>query len=127
MLLPEASWSGWSSPFLARPSIVMISEPLACTARTVQDFTAWPFMMIVQAPHWLVSQPTCVPVRPRTSRRKWTRSRRGSTSPLRCCPLMVIVTFMTTEFLLLSLAAASGRLGEDGYGGVGPEPEPPTH
>jgi hypothetical protein len=40
---------------------------------------------------------------------------------------MVIVTFMTTGFLLLALAAASERLGEDGNGGVGPEREPPTH
>ncbi len=34
----------------------------------------------MQAPHWLVSQPTCVPVSPRSSRRVCTRSRRGSTS-----------------------------------------------
>ena len=38
-------------------------------------------MMTVQAPHWLVSHPTCAPVRFSCSRRKWTRSVRGSTSP----------------------------------------------
>ena len=38
----------------------------------------------MQAPHWLVSQPMCVPVRPSVSRRKWTSSSRGSTSA--CAP-----------------------------------------
>ena len=41
-----------------------------------------PSTMTVQAPHWLVSQPTCVPVRPSCSRRKCTSSVRGSTSPV---------------------------------------------
>ena len=41
---------------------------LACTASRVHDFTAWPLRWMVQAPHWLVSQPTCVPVRPASSR-----------------------------------------------------------
>ena len=39
-----------------------------------------PSTWTVQAPHWLVSQPTWVPVRPRSSRSSWTSSRRGSTS-----------------------------------------------
>jgi hypothetical protein len=38
--------------------------------RTVHDLTAWPSMKTMHAPHWLVSQPTFVPVRPRVSRRK---------------------------------------------------------
>ncbi len=42
--------------------MVFTSAPLACTARIVQDFTARPFKCTVQAPHWLVSQPTWVPV-----------------------------------------------------------------
>ncbi len=60
----KASWSGWSLPFVARPSIVVTVAPSAWTASTVQDFTAWPSTSTVQAPHWLVSQPTLVPVRP---------------------------------------------------------------
>ena len=48
--------------------MVVMVAPSACTAKSVQDFTAMPFMMMTQAPHWLVSQPTCVPVRPTTSR-----------------------------------------------------------
>jgi hypothetical protein len=35
---------------------------------------------MVQAPHWLVSQPTCVPVSPKFSRRKYTSKVRGSTA-----------------------------------------------
>ena len=66
----------------ASPSIVVTVEPSAWTAKTVQDLALRPSMSTVQAPHWLVSQPTCVPVRLRCSRRKWTRSRRGSTSRL---------------------------------------------
>ncbi len=36
--------------------------------------------MTVQAPQFPVSQPMCVPVRSRSSRRKWTSRRRASTS-----------------------------------------------
>jgi hypothetical protein len=48
--------------------MVMMFAPVACTVNSVHDFTACPFMVIVQAPHWLVSQPTCVPVSPTVSR-----------------------------------------------------------
>src|SRR5882672_2456383 len=48
-------WIGCSSPSLASPSIVMMSAPSHWTANRLQAFTAWPSMMIVQAPHWLVS------------------------------------------------------------------------
>src|SRR5215813_7571415 len=51
---------------------------------------------MVQAPHWLVSQPTWVPVRPASSRMKWTSSKRGSTSCEWLVPLMVTVTFCFT-------------------------------
>lgn len=61
----KPSWMGCSWPSEARPSIVRMSAPSAWTANTVQDLTACPFITIVQAPHWLVSQPMCVPVRPR--------------------------------------------------------------
>jgi hypothetical protein len=37
--------------------MVVIFDPSACTANTVQDLTLLPSMSTVQAPHWLVSQP----------------------------------------------------------------------
>ena len=58
--LRKASWRGWSWPLLARPSMVVISDPSAWTARTVQALTDWPSIMTVQAPHEEVSQPTLV-------------------------------------------------------------------
>ena len=48
----------------ARPSMVVTLAPSAWTASMVQDFTDLPSTWTTQAPHWLVSQPTCVPVRP---------------------------------------------------------------
>jgi hypothetical protein len=59
----KASCTGCSVAVLARPSTVVTLRPAACTASTLQLFTAWPSSSTVQAPHWLVSQPTCVPVR----------------------------------------------------------------
>src|SRR5262245_65978834 len=47
-------------------------------------------MSTVHAPHWLVSQPTCVPVRFSCSRRKCTRSVLGSTCALRSRPFTLI-------------------------------------
>ena len=79
-LSQNASCSGCSVPSGASPSMVVIDAPSACTARQVHDLTATPSSSTVQAPHWLVSQPTLVPVRPPSSRRKWTSSSRGSTS-----------------------------------------------
>ena len=64
----------------AMPSIVVIVAPLACAARTVQDFTDLPFRSTVQAPQWLVSQPICGPVSPGRSRRTWIDNSRGSAS-----------------------------------------------
>ena len=43
--------------------MVVTSEPSAWTAKIVHDLALRPSMSTVQAPHWLVSQPTCVPVR----------------------------------------------------------------
>ena len=53
----------------------------------MHDLTAMPSTWTVQAPHWLVSQPTWVPVRSRSSRSTWTSSRLGSTSSSRGVPL----------------------------------------
>ena len=49
--------------------MVVTSVPSAATASTVHDFTDSPSRSTVQAPHEVVSQPTFVAVRPRTSRR----------------------------------------------------------
>ena len=61
----NASWMGCSSLAVARPSTVVISCPSACTANIVQLFTGAPSNSTVQAPQWVVSQPTWVPVRSR--------------------------------------------------------------
>ncbi len=66
--------------------------PAACTASTVQLFTDAPLTWTTQAPHWLVSQPTWVPVRSRCWRRKSTRSVRGSTSRVTAWPFTVMET-----------------------------------
>ncbi len=55
--------------------------PLACTANSRHERTGSPLNRIVQAPHTPCSQPTWVPVSPRSSRRKSVKSLRGSTSP----------------------------------------------
>jgi hypothetical protein len=55
------------------------SAPSAAAVKTVHDFTATPSSSTVQAPQLEESQPTCVPVRPRFSRRKCTSSCRDST------------------------------------------------
>ena len=78
---------GCSTSPVASPSIVVMLAPSAWTASIVHDLMAMPFTWTVHAPHWLVSQPTCVPVMSRSSRRAWTSNRLGSTSSSRCVPL----------------------------------------
>ena len=58
----------------------------------VQDFADTPSTCTTQAPHWLVSQPTCVPVSPSFSRSSSTSSVRFSTSTVCCLPFTVRVT-----------------------------------
>ena len=72
--------------------MVTTFAPSAWAASIVHDLTELPSTWTTQAPHWLVSQPTCVPVRPRLDRRKSTSSVRGSTLPLACLPLTVMLT-----------------------------------
>ena len=67
----KAFWIGCSTPPEARPSTVRTSWPSACTANIEHDFTARsPSSTITQQPQLDVSQPTCVPVSPHSSRRK---------------------------------------------------------
>src|SRR4051812_12991090 len=82
------------------PSIVVTCASSACTASTVQLLTASPFRWTVHAPQLDVSQPMCVPVRPSVSRRKCTRSRRGSTSWSYRTPFTVIETRAIQRLLL---------------------------
>src|SRR5262249_49190885 len=85
----KPSCTGWSLPPCSSPSTVVTLAPSACTASTVQDFTGLPSRWTVHAPQCEVSQPTCVPVMPNTSRMRCTSSRRDSTSASRFAPLMV--------------------------------------
>ena len=67
----NACCTGWSLPPCASPSTVVISWPSACTANIVHDFTARsPSSATTQQPQLDESQPTCVPVRPQSSRKK---------------------------------------------------------
>src|ERR1700756_863980 len=54
--------------------------PASAGASSVQLFTARPSRCTTQAPHWLVSQPICVPVRLSVSRSSSVTSVAGSTS-----------------------------------------------
>src|SRR3954469_22354378 len=81
--------------------MVSTSAPFACPTTMVQDFTARPFTCTVQQPHWLVSQPMCVPVSPSLSRRKSARSIRSSASPDIFLPLTVSSIFAMELSLLL--------------------------
>src|SRR5579885_2762575 len=75
------------------PSMVVTLAPSAWPASTVHDFTALPSMCTVQAPHWLVSQPTWVPVRPRSRRIRSTSSVAGLVSSSTGASLTVMRTF----------------------------------
>ena len=66
--------------------MLVTSRPSASTANIVQLFTDRASTRTTQAPHWLVSQPTCVPVRPSRSRKSSTSSVRASTSAVTGLP-----------------------------------------
>src|SRR6266498_683338 len=91
----NASWIGCNCPSVAIPSIVVTSLPSTCTASRLHDLTDSPSTRTVHEPHDVVSHPTLVPVSPRVSRRKYTRSVRGSTSAWRATPLTVTDTLAT--------------------------------
>src|SRR5262245_29460264 len=58
----------------------------------VHDLIARPLTCTTHAPHWVVSQPTCVPVRPSLSRRNSTSIVRSSIGPLTARPFTTIDT-----------------------------------
>src|SRR5690348_2399296 len=101
----NAVCTGSSSPSCSRSSTVRISWPDAMAVSTVQLLTGSPSIQSTHVPQFDVSQPQWVPVRPRWSRTKCTRSRRGSTSRLTSSPLTVTVTCISG---LLSARAGDG-------------------
>src|ERR1051325_7373098 len=88
----------------ATPSMVRMSAPSACMAKIEQLLIAFPFICTVQAPHWAVSQPTCVPVKRRFSRMNVTRSVRSSISADTGFPLTFMETLTDMLGLLLGIA-----------------------
>src|SRR5690349_11413242 len=72
--------------------MVSTERPSACTANKVHALTASPSTWTTQAPHWLVSQPTCVPVRPSCSRSNCTSNVRPSTVAETGLPFTVRLT-----------------------------------
>src|ERR1700674_4081498 len=77
--------------------MVVTSAPSACQANMVQDLRALPSTCTTQHPHCEVSQPTCVPVRRRFSRKYCTSRVRGSTSAETALPFTVIATLGMTN------------------------------
>src|SRR6267143_2256667 len=98
--------------------MVVTDRPSTCTANSEHDFTAWPSSRTVHAPHWLVSHPTCVPVSPSASRRKWTSNIRGSTSRVASAPF----TWIVMEDTMNPLPGAAGGPGGDRALAPGGEP-----
>src|SRR5262245_7000846 len=89
----KAACMGWrEAPGGASPSMLVTVAPSHCNASIVHDFMALPSTCTTQAPHWVVSHPTCVPVRPRCSRRNSTNSVRPSTVRRTERPLTIIET-----------------------------------
>ena len=75
------------SPLSDNPSMVSTDALCACTASIRQERTISPLTRTVHAPHTPCSQPTCVPVSFRCSRRKSARLSRGSTCASTRSPL----------------------------------------
>src|SRR5262245_5053874 len=72
--------------------MVTTLAPSQDAASVVHDLTARPSRGTTHAPHWLVSQPTWVPVRRKFSRRNCTSSVRASISALAGLPFTVMLS-----------------------------------
>src|SRR4051794_25113678 len=83
----------------------------------VHDLALSPSTWTVHAPQLLVSQPTCVPVSPKLSLRRWTSRRRGSTSASWTSPLT------PTEMCWVLMVAGLLRVREGAFGGVAECPQ----
>jgi imidazolonepropionase len=74
------SCSGSNSPFCSKPSIVIISLPWICEAKTKQELTAFLSIITVQVPHSPSPQPSFVPVKSNSSLKISNNLNLGSTS-----------------------------------------------
>src|SRR5262249_2120883 len=124
----KASCIGCSLPPWARPSMLRTLPPSQDAASVVHDLTARPSRWTTQAPHWLVSQPTCVPVSRRFSRRNCTKSVLASMSALTGLPFTVMLTLIMrppgvdgveARAAAAGAAAAAGLAGSGGAGSAG--------
>src|SRR5262245_95458 len=91
--------------------MVRTLAPSAVIASIVHDLIALPLTWTTQAPHCDVSQPTCVPVSRRFSRRNCTSRVRGSTSPVTALPFTVSAT--AAMAFLLEVVFGTGRPAAD--------------
>ena len=98
-----------SPPSGASPSIVVTSLPAAWTASIRHERTARPSTITVHAPQAPCSQPTWVPVRSRSSRRKSASVLRASGEPVRVAPLILTVMSGISYCLSRALSAAARR------------------
>ncbi len=103
----KASCRGWRWSMEPSPSTVCRLCPSACTANIRQERTGCPSKRMVQVPQTPCSQPTWVPVRPSSWRRKSLRSMRGSTVRVYSAPLTVRV--MVNWSFMRSLLWRVGR------------------
>ena len=72
--------------------MVVTFAPSACSRQHRAGLHRVPSTCTTQAPHWLVSQPTWVPVRPQLLAQELTSSVRASTSAVLALPFTVSVT-----------------------------------
>src|SRR5450759_1999185 len=82
----HACCTGWSVPFLASPSSVVISAPATVETGLMHDRTASPLIRTMHAPHCPRPQPKRGPDRSRSLRRTYSRGVEGSTSTVCALP-----------------------------------------
>src|SRR5262245_48310013 len=87
----KACCTGWSCPFAARPSMVMMGCAETESAETRQERMAFPRSSTVHAPHWPSPQPYLVPVRPRRLRNTESKDSPETDSVLCSLPLTLSV------------------------------------
>ena len=112
----KACWTGFIDSPVGRsgrrapskPSTVVIAWSWAVTANIRHERIGWPSTRTVQAPHTPCSQPTWVPVSPRSWRRKSDSSRRAGTAAERRTPLTVTVTSCSVLGLGLARRSCAG-------------------
>src|SRR3954470_4299117 len=101
----NASWTGCSTcpprpSSRASPSTVVTDAPSTWTASTRQERTGAPSTSTVQAPQTPCSQPTWVPVSPRSCRSASDSSRRTGTVASRGTPFTVTVIVRSVSTLI---------------------------